>query len=132
MKEDVLKFNNVGYVSKHTFSNEGISRVNQLICKKILRIENEDSPNETIISQCINDCFDEDYKNPTKFMVPNEGKMIDIMILASSFVERNFQEHFSCKHTKTHGKEQTNIHQRRKINDNIRIKYLVVLSCYYY
>ena len=132
MKEDVFKFNNVGYVSKKTLSNEGTSRANQLICKKILRIEKEDSPNEAIISQCINDCFDEEYKNPTKLMVPNEGKMIDIMILASSFVERNFQEHLSCKYTETHGKEQKYIHQRRKINDNIRIKYLAVLSCYYY
>ena len=109
MKEDVFKFNNVGYVSKKTLSNEGTSRANQLICKKILRIEKEDSPNEAIISQCINDCFDEEYKNPTKLMVPNEGKLIDRMILASSFVERNFQENFSCKNIPKHTEKSKNI-----------------------
>ena len=39
MKDDVAKFNKVGHASKTTLSNEGISRANKLICKKILRNE---------------------------------------------------------------------------------------------
>ena len=59
--------------------------------------EEEYIEQEAPISKYIKDCSDEEFKKITTQMVPNDGKTMERMTLASPCVDKNSHDHLSCK-----------------------------------
>ena len=67
--------------------------------------EEEYTEQDASVSIYIKDFSDEVYKKTTTLMEPNEGKMIERMILACSLVDSNSYEYFSCKYNELNRKK---------------------------
>lgn len=67
--------------------------------------EEEYTEQDASVSIYIKDFSDEVYKKTTTLMEPNEGKMIERMILACSLVDSNSYDYFSCKYNELNRKK---------------------------